>query len=139
MVQWFNLGGLYLLRRGDFDPIPYGKIDVLEGGYPHVRRGMQMRDFLRRGGQRPRDQSWSPLPETHYGAKHFGLGQFMYPFGANYREAVRMRTIVVPLPDFEGTSRSIIWYSDLATGVGVSECNRVGESDMETKVALLDP
>jgi len=75
MVQWFNLGGLYLLRRGDFDPIPYGKIDVLEGGYPHVRRGIQMRDFLRRGGQRPRDQSWSPLPETHYGAKHFGLGQ----------------------------------------------------------------
>jgi len=50
MVQWFNLGGLYLLRRGDFDPIPYGKIDVLEGGYPHVRRGIQMRDFLRRGG-----------------------------------------------------------------------------------------
>jgi len=53
MVQWSNLGGLYLPRRGDFDPSPYGKIDVLEGDYPHERGEIQMRDFLRGGVSDP--------------------------------------------------------------------------------------
>ena len=60
----------------------------------------------------------------------------MYPLGANCSEVLKVRTMV-PLPNFEGTSRSIIPYRDLTRGSG--SASATGGSDVETKVALLDP